>query len=111
MSLSFTEEYYPSVDEIDADALAAARVEVVSFLQPLIPDVDLAPGTPTGEMIVSPLAMARAAADESRSRLMSDLDLANVADGIIYSCDFVRSYLGNFSVYDVENLRAFGLIP
>jgi len=110
MSLRFTDEYYPDLAELTDEQLAAARQEVVQELQPYLPDVDLSPATPTGDMVVAPLAAARAAANEANNRLMSDLDLANVADGLIYSCDFVRAYLGNFAVYDVDNLRAFGLI-
>lgn len=110
MSLRFTNEYYPTVDELSADQIAAAREQVVSALRPAMPDVDLTPGTPTGDFVVTPLAVYRAAAEEANSRLMSDLDLANVASGLIYSCDFVKAYLGNFAVYDVENLRATGLV-
>lgn len=110
MSLSFTEEYFPDLSELSAEQLALAREQVVTSLQPAMPDVDLSPGTPTGDFVVSALAGYRAAAEESNSRLMSDLDLDNVANGLIYSCSFVQAYLGNFAVYDVENLRAFGLV-
>lgn len=110
MSLSFSTEYYPSLDEISPEQLAAARAQIVTALGPVMPDVDLSPGTPTGDFVVTPLAAYRAAAEIANSRLMSDLDLANVADGLIYSCEFVRAYLGNFAVYDVDNLRSCGLV-
>ena len=110
MSLSFTEEYFPDVDALSATALAASRDMVVRSLQPSMPDVDLAPGTPTGDLVVSVLGAYRAAAEEANNRLMSDLNLENVANGIIYSCNFVRGYLGNFAAHDVENLRATGLV-
>jgi len=110
MRLSFTEEYFPLLEELSDEQIANAREQVVSELQPIMPDVDLAPGTPTGDFVVSVLALYKAGAEESNSRLMSDLDLANVADGLIYSCDFVKAYLGNFGVYDVENLTATGLV-
>lgn len=110
MKLSFTKEYFPLLEELSDEQIASARSQVVSELQPMLPDVDLTPGTPTGDFIVSVLALYKAGAEESNSRLMSDLDLSNVADGIIYSCEFVRAYLGNFGVYDVENLSATGLV-
>jgi hypothetical protein len=110
MSLSFTEEYFPDIDALTASTLADAREMVVRILQPSMPDVDLSPGTPTGDLVVSVLGAHRAAAQEANSRLMSDLNLENVANGIIFSCNFVRAYLGNFGVYDVENLRAAGLV-
>jgi hypothetical protein len=110
MNLSFTKEYYPSIEELTEDQIAAARDAIVTSLRPAMPDVDLAPATPTGDFVITPLAVYRAAAEVANSRLMSDLDLGNVANGLIYSCKFVRAYLGNFAVYDVENLKASGLV-
>ncbi len=109
-NLRFTEQYYPSLAELSPEALSSAREQVVRLLRPQFPDVDFSPGTPTGDLIISVLAAFWAATEESHSRLMSDLDLENVANGIIFSCDFVRAYLGNFSVYDVDNLRTSGLV-
>lgn len=110
MSLSFTTEYFPDLDDLTPEEVAAARERVVADLQAVLPDVDFAPGTPSGDMIATALADYRVAAEVSFSRLMSDLDLGNVAGGLIYSCAFVQAYLGNFGVYDVENLRASGLV-
>lgn len=110
MNLSFTKEYYPAVAELTPAQIAAARAEEVAELRPAMPDVDLSPGTPTGDFVITPLALRRAVVNEAHSRFMSDLNLGNVAEGLIYSCEFVKAYLGNFGVYDVENLRAFGLV-
>lgn len=110
MNLSFTAEYYPDLTTLSPDQLAAAREQVVAELTPVMGDVDMAPGTPTGDFVVGALAFHRAAAEEANSRLISDLNLGNVADGLIYSCNFVRAFLGNFAVYDVENLAATGLV-
>jgi hypothetical protein len=108
--LRFADEYIPRADEIPVEKFAQARAEVEADLRPLLPDVDFAPGTPTGDAIITPLAGGRAAADEAMSRLMSDLNLGNVSRGLIYSCNFVREYLGNFGVYDVENLSSVGVV-
>jgi hypothetical protein len=110
MKLSFTEEYIPKVEDVAPEKITSARERVVRHLSSSMPDVDMAPGTPTGDLVVSPLALLLASVEEANSRLMSDLDLANVADGVIYSCAFVGGYLGNFAAYDVENLRSSGVI-
>ncbi len=110
MNLSFTDEYFPDIEALTAPTMATSRDAVVRTLQPAMPDIDLAPGTPTGDLVVSVLGAYRAAAEEANSRLMSDLNLENVANGIIYSCAFVRGYLGNYAAHDVENLRATGLV-
>lgn len=108
--MKFTEEYYPNLAELTTQQLADARAKVVAVLQPHFADIDLSPGTPTGDAVVAPLAAFVAASEEAHGRLMSDLDLENVANGLVYSCDFVQKYLGNFSVYDVDNLRSFGMV-
>lgn len=108
--MKFTEEYYPDLAELSAQQLADARAKVVATLQPHFADIDLSPGTATGDAVVAPLAAFVAASEEAHGRLMSDLDLENVANGLVYSCAFVGKYLGNFAVYDVSNLRSFGLV-
>lgn len=110
MDLSFTEEYFPSLGELTAEQNADARAKTVASLQPAMPDISLVPGTPTGDCVVTIAGACRAAIDEATSRFMSDLNLDNVANGVIYSCNFVRAFLGNFAVYDVENLKAFGIV-
>ena len=108
--MNFTQEYFPDLDDLTPAQLTAARAFVVSRMQVLFGDVDLSPGTPTGDGVISPLAAFVAASEVANGRLMSDLDLNNIANNIIYSCAFVEKYLGNFAVYDVSNLRAAGLV-
>lgn len=110
MSLSFAKEYLPDLEALSEEQMAAARAVVVQLLQPALPDVDLSPGTPTGDFVVGALAKFQAASEEANRRFMSDLDLSNVAEGLIYSCEFVKAFLGNFAVYDVENMSSFGLV-
>jgi hypothetical protein len=108
--MNFIEEYYPDLGEISTADMATARAFVVTTLQPYFVGVDLSPGTVTGDGVISPLAAGLAAAAVANDRLMSDLNLENVAAGLIYSCNFVQKYLGNFAVYDVENMRGTGLV-
>lgn len=110
MNLSYTTEYYPNLDELSQQQLDSARAFVVQKLREKFVDVDLSPGTVTGDQVVAPLSEFIAAADLAFSRFMSDLDLGNVADGIIYSCPFVEGFLGNFSVYDDSNLQTIGIV-
>lgn len=108
--MNFTSDYYPDLAELSDSQLSDARQTVVSKMQSKFAGIDLSPGSPTGDMVVTPLAAFVAASEVAHGRFMSDLDLENVANGIIYSCDFVTKYLGNFAVYDVENLRGTGLV-
>lgn len=103
-------EYFPDLEELTPAQIAEARGIVVDYLQPHFPDQDMAPGSVFGDSYVSPAAMFFAALMVSQNRLMSDLDLENVAKGVIYSCTFVARYLGNFAVRDVTTLQSSGLV-
>ena len=110
MNLSYTTEYFPNLDELTQAQLDAARAFVVQKLREKFSDVDLSPNTVTGDQVVAPLSEFVAAADLAFSRFMSDLDMGNVATGVIYSCPFVTGFLGNFSVYDDSNLQSVGVV-
>lgn len=110
MNLRYTTEYYPNLDELTQQQLDDARVFVVQKLREKFVDVDLSPGTVTGDQVVAPLSEFIAAADVAFSRFMSDLDMGNVAENVIYSCPFVEGFLGNFSVYDDSNLQSIGVV-
>lgn len=110
MNLRYTTEYYPNLDEISQVQLDDARAFVVQKLREKFSEVDLSPGTVTGDQVVAPLSEFLAAADLAFSRFMSDLDMGNVAENVIYSCPFVEGFLGNFSVYDNSNLQSIGVI-
>ena len=104
------DEYFPELDELTPVQMASARASVISYLQPHFPDQDMAPGSVFGDMFVSPAAAFLAALTVSQNRFMSDLDLSNVANGVIFSCDFVAAYLGNFAVKDISTLQSSGLV-
>lgn len=110
MNLSYTTEYFPNLDELTQTQKDASRAFVVQKLREKFADVDLSPGTVTGDQVVAPLSEFIAAADLAFSRFMSDLDLGNAAEGVIYSCPFVAGFLGNFSVYDDSNLQSVGVV-
>ena len=103
-------EYFPDLEELTPAQITEARGIVVDYLQPHFPDQDMAPGSVFGDSYVSPAAMFFAALTVSQNRFMSDLDLENVANGVIYSCTFVERYLGNFAVRDVTTLQSSGLV-
>lgn len=103
-------EYFPDIEELTPAQLASARATVVDYLRPHFPDHDMSPGSVFGDMYVSPAAAFFAALTVSQNRFMSDLDLENVANGVIYSCAFVERYLGNFAVKDVSTLQSSGLV-
>lgn len=103
-------EYFPEIDELTPVQLLSARGRVVDYLRPHFPDHEMSPGSVLGDMLVSPMAAFFAAHEVSQNRFMSDLDLENVANGVIHSCAFVERYLGNFAVKDITTLQSSGMV-
>lgn len=105
----FFATYVPDLTEVsEADALRV-RGELETFLRKGWPDLDTAPNTPFGDLHLTPLAYLLAGMEVGLRRFMSDLDLENPAKGIIYNCDFVRRFLGNYGVYARDTLRSTGI--
>lgn len=110
MDQNLIDTYFPEAGSIPAADLRLAREQVVAYLRPVFSDEDLAPGSVVGDSVVSILAHWLAARRISMDRFTSDLDPANVADNVIWSCPFVERYLDNFGVYDVDNLTGGGRV-
>jgi len=102
--------YFPEIGEIDKSRVLDTRARVVAYLARGWPDVDMSPGSVFGDTYIDPAAYLFAALETAMGRYMSDLDLENVAQGIIYNCDFVEKYLGNFVDSHNQYLKASGVV-
>jgi hypothetical protein len=102
--------YLPDFSEISNEKFLEVRERIEAFYAANFPDVDTSPNIVVGDLIITPMAHYRAAEEIALSRFMSDLDLENVADGVIWNCDFVTEYLKNFATVDRDNLRSTGII-
>lgn len=109
MSSLFT-TYLPSSSEITAAALADARARVEAIWRAYDASADTTPGSVVGDRILTPFAGMIAAVEEASRRLMSDMDPQNVANGVIYSCDFVTRFLDNFGVYAADEQLGGGVL-
>lgn len=109
-NLDIIQTYFPEMENISPAALQSARTRVVAWLAPHFGDIDMSPGTVFGDKFVAPAAAFIAATEEAHGRFMSDLDLQQVANKIIYSCEFVEKYLGNFGVYQTDTLQSTGIV-
>jgi hypothetical protein len=106
----FVNLYFPSVDELTAAQIKDARRRAEIFIKQFDPELDTRPNTPFGDLHLNNMARLLAAMEVGHGRFMSDLDLENVANGVIHNCDFVKLYLQNFAVYDKETLGSSGVI-
>lgn len=108
--MDLIETYFPDITQITDTQALAARERLVTYWQRGWPDLDMRPGSPFGDGVVTPLAYYLAASETALDRFRSDLDLEQVAKGTIYDCDFVAKYLNNFAVFPREGLKATGIV-
>lgn len=107
--IDFVATYMPAYAELTRDEVLDARERIEGYMKVGFPDIETSPSSVTGDLLVTPQAYTLAALEMGMDRFMSDLDLGNVAAGVIFNCDFVERYLGNFSVYPSAGLRASGV--
>jgi hypothetical protein len=110
MALDFINTYFPDVADVSQEALLSARERLDIILKKKYPDLDSRPNSVFGDLALSPYAYLVAAHEIAMDRFLSDLDLEQVANGIVYNCDFVRKYIQNFATTDQETLKSSGVI-
>lgn len=107
--MNFIETYMPAYVELDTTTLQDTRSRLERYMRTSFPELATEPNTVIGDLILTPQAFQLAALEMGMDRFMSDLDLGNVANDIIYNCDFVEQYLKNFATDQSNTLRASGV--
>lgn len=110
MPVDFVNTYVPAFVELTPEEVADCRTRLETLSRTMFPELDTAPSTVLGDLILTPQAYQIAALEKGLERFMSDLDLANVAKDEIYNCDFVAAYIKNFSTDPSSSLRSSGVI-
>lgn len=108
--LNFISTYMPSFAEIPAEEVSDTRERLVNYIRQGFPEMDISPNTVVGDLVVTPMSFTVSALETGLDRFMSDLNLANVADDVIYNCDFVEAYLHNFNVTPAAQLQPSGVV-
>ena len=109
MSLLLT-EYLPDPADLDADAVVETRKRLQAYLQQFWPELDTRPNSVFGDVYLTPMATLMTAAEVAVQRFKSDLDLANVAAGVVYDPDFVTAFLKNFGISTETAINASGTV-
>lgn len=94
--------YFPELGDIPESRVLETRLRLQQYLREGWPDLDSRPNSPFGDLHLTPLAYMVTALEISAGKMFSDIQLENVARGIIYSCPFVEGYLKNFAVKKEE---------
>lgn len=110
MALDFINTYFPDVADVTQEQLLSARQRLDTILKQKYPNLDTRPNSVFGDLGLAPYAYLVACHEIAMDRFMSDLDLEQVANGIVYNCDFVRKYIQNFATVDQATLKSSGVI-
>jgi hypothetical protein len=110
MALDLITTYFPEADSLSSDTLLQTRARLDTFIRIKYPDLDTRPNSVFGDLVVSPYTYLIASLESAMGKFMSDLDLEQVANGVIYNCDFVTKYLNNFAVVDQQTLQSSGVM-
>lgn len=110
MEINFIDQYVPTIPELDQSEVLSTRRRLQEYCTLAFPDIANLPGTVIGDLIVTPQAYVITALEEGVSKILSDVSLENVSNGIVYNCDFVRQYLKNFGIDDMQYKLASGVV-
>lgn len=110
MALDFINTYFPDVADVTQEQLLSARTRLDTILKQKYPNLDTRPNSVFGDLGLAPYAYLVACHEIAMERFMSDLDLEQVANGVVYNCDFVRKYIQNFATVDQTTLKSSGVI-
>lgn len=108
--LNFIETYVPDYAELTQSDLYATRERLVNYLRIKFDDVDVVPNTVVGDLIVTPQTYTITALETGLDRLLSDLNLANLAENKVFNCNVARTWVRNFVSNEQLNLKASGVI-
>lgn len=110
MAVNFVNIYMPAYVELAPTVVADTRERLETHFKSLRPDLATEPNTVLGDLVLTPQAYQIAAIEEGMERFMSDLDLGNVANNVIYNCDFVEQYLKNFGAEQLDAIKSSGVL-
>jgi hypothetical protein len=102
--------YFPKITDIPPESLQEVRGRAKAWLRTGNPELDMDPDSPFGNLFLTPASQFLAATEIAVGRILSDLDPANAASGVIWNCDFVREFFKNFGVTDRSDGLASGAV-
>lgn len=110
MATDFISTYVPAFVELTPEEVADCRDRLATYFRTMFADIDTTPNSVIGDLVITPQAFQIAALEKGMDRLLSDLNLGNVARNNIYNCEFVNEYLKNFAVATDYEMRASGVV-
>lgn len=109
MNINLT-DYIPDIKDIPTDKVSDVITRLRTIMALEWPEINTTPNSVVGDLVIRPLAYLVAAFEIGAGRAFSDLDLANVASGEIWNCDFVRQYLKNLGIHERMAVPVIGTV-
>lgn len=95
---------------LNPSAVVTARQRLADYMSQFWPDIDTRPNSVFGDLHLTPLALLITSLETAMDSFRSDLNLANVAQGVVFDSDFVTAYLASFGVTASNAVSASGII-
>jgi len=108
--MNIFDHYFPDIADIPASAVSIVRERLVAHAQPMWPTLDMRPNSVFGDAHVTPLAFLIAGLEIAMDRMRSDVTIENVANGIVYDCEFVSQFLQNFTGAPSDAPASIGIL-
>jgi hypothetical protein len=102
--------YTPAIADIPESRILDVRARLETYIKAGWPDLDTRPNSVYGDLVLTPMSTQIAAQEIAAEHFVSDFDLQQIADGVIYNCDVVKAYLQNFAAVERDNLKASGVV-
>lgn len=110
MAFDLITTYFPAFEEIPTATLKSMRERLLAWQQVTRPDLDMRPGSVYGTWGLDPVSNLLAGVEVMLDRVRGDLDVAGVAQGIVYDCDFVEKFLAGLGAVRQESITTLGYV-
>lgn len=100
----------PAPADIDAARIVQAREVGRIFLRSFWPELDTRPNSVFGDTMLTPWATLMAALEIAHERRESDLNLTNLANGIVYNNDFALKFLATIGATSRGSVNTTGVV-
>lgn len=107
------EAYLPTPGDLTTAEMQSARGTLEMWLRDTAlagPLQDTRPGSPFGMWVLDPFAQLCAGMQNATGKLRDDLNVAGVANGVVWDCDFVEAWLAGLGAVRQESLDVVGYV-
>lgn len=104
------DNFLPTPAELPVSEILFVRERLERYLSDWWPELDTRSNSVFGDLVLTPMATMTAALEAAYRRRESDLNLANVARGVVFDPEFVDGFLNNFGATSRASVASSGVI-